>query len=465
MCLRGFLAWMVDVANAAGAFAGAVAVALSTDRSLADQLRRQDMMFTVLIRGLRDGHPVEERRIVRSISDVFSLEQDWRHACAVASSPHLRAIVSNTTERGIVDHAEARPGSDAAPASFPARLAALLHARWTALGDTEQSPLLVLPCELIENNGGVLREIVLGHASRWDLEPGFTRWVETRVDFLSTLVDRIVPGFPRDEADALFAEWGYEDRLAVAAEPFHLWAIEGNDAQRARLKLDNAGLDIVWTDDLRPWRESKIRVLNGGHVASALAAFLAGHDTVREMMEDAAFAGFLRRLIDRDILPFVPLPPDARRAYADAVLERFANPFVRHELLAISTGAIGKWRIRMMPSLLDQIGRDGVASPRIAFSLAALLRFVRGEQDAQGWHGSRAGIRYPIRDDATAIERINAAWRGNRLDHRSLARDVLSDASLWGQDLSRLSGFEDAVARNLDETEREGVTHVLDRLD
>ncbi len=462
--LRGFLDWMVDVANEKGDFDGSVAMAVSTDASTVEQLRRQDMMFTVLVRGLRDGRAVEERRIVRSVSDAFSLEHDWAHACAVASSPALRALVSNTTERGIVDEPEARPAHETPPGSFPARVAALLHARWTALGDTDDSALMVLPCELIENNGGVLRRIVLAHASRWDLDADFADWIERRVDFLSTLVDRIVPGFPRDEADALFAAWGYEDRLAVAAEPFHLWAIEGDEGQRARLKLDCPELHVVWTADLTPWRESKIRVLNGGHVATALAAFLRGHDTVRDMMDDGALAGFLRRMIDRDILPFVPLPPDARRAYADAVLERFANPFVRHALLSISVGAIGKWQIRILPSLLDQIGRDGVASRDLAFSLAALIRFVRGDEDREGWHGLRAGGRYPIRDDGAALAAINAAWRAHEADPCALAHLVLSDPSLWGQDLSRLPGLADEVGRSLAAIEREGIPGALVRI-
>ena len=463
--LRGFLDWMVDVANEKGAFGGSIAVALSTDRSIADQLRHQDMMFTVLVRGLRRGRPVNERRIVRSISDVFSLEQDWAHACAVASSPDLRAVVSNTTERGIVDKDEVRPAPGVSPNSFPARLAALLHARWNALGDTDESALLVLPCELIENNGAALRQIVLAHASRWGLAPGFTGWIERRVDFLATLVDRIVPGFPHEEADVLFADWGYEDRLAVAVEPFHLWAIEGDDAQRARLKLDCPGLDIVWTADLRPWRESKVRVLNGGHIATALAAFLGGHDTVRDMMDDGVVTDFLRRLIDRDILPFVPLPPDERRTYADAVLERFANPFARHALLSISVGAIGKWRIRILPSLLDQVARDSIASSRIAFSLAALIRFVRGEEDAEGWHGMREGQRYPIRDDDVALAAINAIWRGHEGDHHAVARLILADPTVWGQDLSVLPGLADKVARSLAAIEGEGVSRALARID
>ncbi len=463
--LRGFLDWMVDVANQAGAFDGSVAVALSTDASFAEAIRRQDMLYTVLVRGLRDGREVMERRIVEAISDAFGLADDWARAVAVACEPSLVAIVSNTTEAGISDVAEPSPGPGLPPRSFPARLTALLHARWRALKDGPGSGVLVLPCELIEDNGPALKRIVLAHAARWTLEPGFRRWVETEVDVLSTLVDRIVPGFPKTEAATLFEAWGYEDRLAVAAEPFHLWAIEGGPAHRARLPLDAAGLNVVWTENLRPWRESKVRVLNGGHIATALAAFLAGHDTVGEMIGDERFARFLQTLIDRDILPFLPLAPEQGRAYADAVLERFANPFVRHELLSISVGSIGKWAIRILPSLHAVIGRDGRASPRIAFSLASLIRFVRGEREGARRLGVRgASGSYAIRDDDAGLDRINDAWRRHAADPDALARAVLSDATLWGEDLTRLADFAELVARSLALIESEGIGRALDDL-
>ena len=467
--LRGFLDWMVDVANARGAYDGAVAVALSTGRRFADEIAVQDMLYTVLVRGEQDGAPMVERRIIGAIADAFGLAEDWDRALAIARSPALEVVVSNTTEAGIAD-AEQPFAPGRPPSGFPARLAALLHARFEALGP-EGGDLLVLPCELIVDNGPTLRRIVGAHGARWGFGDGFARWLDARVRFRSTLVDRIVAGFPKADAPALFAEWGYEDPLAVTAEPFHLWAIEANGASeaaasdRARLPLAEAGLGVIWTDDLRPWRESKVRVLNGGHTASALAAFLAGHDTVGEMVGDPVFAGALRRTIDDEILPSVPLPDDERRRYAARVLERFANPFNRHELLSISVGSIGKWRIRLLPSLRDAVARDGTAPPGLAFSLAALIRFDRAYgRDGDGFVGRRDAGPYPIRDDAASLARLDAFWRAHGDDAAALVGAVLAARDLWGEDLRDLPGLERETTRHLASILHDGTRAALQRL-
>ena len=196
--------------------------------------------------------------------------------------------------------------------------------------------------------------------------------------FLDTLVDRIVPGFPGAEKETLFREWGYEDPLAVAAEPFHVWVIQGPKAIAAELPLAEAGLDVIWTDDLKPYRTRKVRILNGGHTASVLAAYLAGLDTVEEMTKDPQISAFLRRVLLDEIVPQVPLPDAERRAYAATILERFANPFIRHELLSIALNSVSKWVVRVLPTVEDWV-KDGKPAPDgLAFSLAALLWFYRG---------------------------------------------------------------------------------------
>ena len=460
--LRGFFDWMVDVANECGVYDGGIAIAQTVGHDLARTLAEQDMLYTVLVRGMQDGCQIDERRIVGSVVDAFATSDGWDRALAYAASPQLEILVSNTTESGIVDVEEPAPDSaitpPRAPASFPAKVAALLHARFRALGDVPESGLLVIPCELIERNGATLKRIVAGHAQHWGFEPAFLDWLDREIHFVDTLVDRIVPGYPAADIAALQASWGYVDPLALAAEPFHLLVIQGPASLERRLPLRAAGLEVVWTDDLEPYRVRKVRILNGAHTATALAAFLAGIDTVQAMIDDAQFASFLRRVLDDEIVPFVPLDDAERRSYAHSVLERFANPHIRHDLIAISLNSTAKWRVRILPSIKDAVARDGVVPPGLAFSLAALLRFERCDDPATGL---RDAGRYPVRDDAHALDAINAAWRRHRADIPALVHEILGRAAIWGEDLNTIADLGPSTAAHLARIDQEGVRRAL----
>ena len=456
--LRGFFDWMVDVANERGLYDGGIAIAQTVGHDLARRLAAQDMLYTVIVRGTHDGREIDERRIVSSISDAFGTADGWDLALAYAASPTLQILVSNTTESGIVDVEEPAPGASA-PQSFPAKLACLLHARFRALGAAPGSGLLVVPCELIQHNGATLKRLVGGHARRWQLGDAFARWLDTEIHVVDTLVDRIVPGYPAGDIEQLQAAWGYDDPLAVAAEPFHLLVIQGPAALEARLPLREAGLDVIWTDDLEPYRIRKVRILNGAHTATALAAFLAGLDTVEATIDDAQFAGFLRRVLDDEIVPFVPLADGERRAYAQSVLERFSNPHIRHDLIAISLNSTAKWKVRILPSIKDAVARDGVVQAGLAFSLAALIRFERAS------HGDASGMRdagaYPIRDDAHALAAINAAWTTHASDIAALVREILGEVRIWGEDLNRIADLGERTAAHLARIECEGIRAAL----
>lgn len=462
--LRGFVDWMIDVANEKGTFSGGVAIAQPLPNGLAPALEAQQNLYTVLLRGTSNGREVVDRRMITTVQRSLDPHADWDTFRAIACSRDLRFVVSNTTEAGIVDVVEALD-PNACPKSFPAKVAAILWARWNELGRDAAPGLVFLPCELIEANGATLRRIVLGHADRWGLDPAFARWIETACVFLDTLVDRIVPGYPAAEKAALAAEWGYDDALAVAAEPFHVWVIRGPAEIAAELPLAEAGLDVVWTDDLAPYRTRKVRILNGGHTASVLAAHLAGLDTVEEMTKDAQFRVYLERLLLDEIVPMVPLPDAERRAYAATILERFGNPFIRHELLAISLNSVSKWMVRVLPTIEDRVRTGGAVPGRLAFSLAALLWFYRGERRAEGVVGKRSTGTYPIRDDAHVLDIMVAAWVEARPgEAAATARRLLADARLWGRDLGEIVGLSDAVATAIEAIETVGVRRALDRL-
>ncbi|RBP18372.1 tagaturonate reductase [Roseiarcus fermentans] len=460
--MRGFVDWMVDVANEKGVYRGGVAVAAPRRHAEPPPLAAQDGLYTVLLRGREGGAEVSERRIVSAIQTVLDPYAQWPETIALAASPALKFLVSNTTEAGVVDIPE--PYDPAVcPESFPAKVAALLKARYDALGGPEAPPLIVLPCELIEANGATLRRIVLEHARRWDFSEAALCWIGESCRFFDTLVDRIVPGFPTDEAERLFAEWGYRDPLAIVAEPFHLWVIEAPPDVAAALPLAAAGANVVWTDDVRPYRERKLRLLNGTHTATALAAFLAGLDTVFEMVEDPLFARAVERVAFEELAPSVPLPEAERLSYARSVIERFGNPFLRHELTSIAFNSVSKWRVRLLPPVRQAVAAGRSAPGLVAFSLAALLWFYRCEREQGGFVGRRAKGAYPIRDEPENLTIMAEAWALEpAVGAAAVAARLLADRRLWGEDLTKVGNLAALALAAFEAIERRGVRGALE---
>ncbi|HEX5127591.1 MAG TPA: tagaturonate reductase, partial [Rhodocyclaceae bacterium] len=393
-------------------------------------------------------------------------------SCVEDSS--LRFVVSNTTEAGIA-HVDESLVAGKCPNSFPAKVAALLWHRFQKLGGDSNTGLVFLPCELIEANGSALRSIVLQHVRAWSLPQVFIDWIERHNHFFNTLVDRIVPGFPATEADRLFADFGYDDPLTVAAEPFHLWVIEGpsalTDKIARELPLREAGLDVVWTADLQPYRTRKVRILNGAHTASALAAYSAGLDTVQNMIDDNVVSRYLNKLMFDEIVPFVPLPDAERNSYAQTIMERFANPYIRHELISIALNSVSKWQVRVLPTLKDYVSKYGNAPACLSFSLAALLNFYHGSYNAEGVVIGKRGTNqenkpYPIKDNAEVLTVMTAAWRGwvPGNDLAPLVNSLLGDARLWGEDLNLLPGLTAQVVTRLARIKASGVKDAMAEL-
>ncbi|TNU76005.1 tagaturonate reductase [Miniimonas arenae] len=371
--LRAFVDLMVQQANDAGVLHDAVAAVQSTpwpDPALA-HLEAQDGIYHVLLEGVRDGAPVREFTRVTAVQRIVRAHEDFEAYRALYLSPELRTIVSNTTEAGIAwvpgDDLTATP-----PLSFPAKITALLLDRFRHFDGDPAAGLHVVCCELIEDNATTLREYVLGHAAENALPEAFTQWVRTACTFHDTLVDRIVPGFPREEIDAIHAELGVADLSVVKGEYFGLWVIGGDPVIRDVLPLDRAGLPVEFVPDVRPVREKKVRILNGLHTAMSAVGLLLGATSVREADARPDVAAYLRALLEREVLPTIPGDPDALRAFAASIVERFANPYLHHLLGDIALNALSKYRARNLPVLLDgwAAGRE---APRTAFALAALL--------------------------------------------------------------------------------------------
>ena len=460
--LRAFADWMIDELNGRGLLHSQVLVVQPIRTGQAAMLNAQNGLYTVLVRGTEHGRVVETPRVVTAVRRALDPYTQWADLVAAFTSGEMRFVLSNTTEAGIAYVPEAYDPSRC-PESFPAKVATLLHARYEAVNGHPERGLVFLPCELIEKNGANLRECVLKHISTWKLSPRFYRWVETANLFLNTLVDRIVPGYPKTEAADITAKFAYEDRLLVASEHFHLWVIEGPAELESELPFGRAGLNVIWTDNLTPYRDRKVRVLNGAHTGSVLAAYAAGVNTVREMMEDPQLGAYVRRLVFDEILPHVAQPEAERAAYAEAVLERFRNPFVRHELLSISLNSVSKWKVRVLPSLLDW-ATAGRLPPLLAFSLSALIWFYRGDRQPDGaLQGLRLKDRYPIRDDAPILEFFEKVWAQADVDRdwNALAAAVLGRKELWGRDLNEIPGLTATVVADLGSITSRGMRNTV----
>lgn len=453
--MRGFVDFFLDEARRVGTFPGRVVAIGSTGSGRDAVLEEQDGLFTLVARGLTNRKAVVERRIVASLAGAVSARSSWQDALALAREPHLAFVFSNTTEAGIVLDAGDAPDLDP-PRSFPGKLTAFLHERARAFDLAPERGLVVIPCELVEHNGTRLREIVLELAGRWGLSPEVTTWIDERVLFCDTLVDRIVTGTPVD-AEEIMAHVGYRDALLTECEPYRLFAIEVPEGARDRVAFAR-GLDgVVLAEDIEPYRLRKVRLLNGAHTMMVPVSLLYGLDTVGEAVADPAIGTLVRRAMLDEIAPMLDVP-DAHD-YALEVLERFANPFLRHALVDISLQSTLKMRIRVAPSILAYAARTGEAPRSLAFGFAMWLLYMRGEVQQRI---AAAGLHVPPDDGAEAV---TLRWRtlatGGLEDLNALVTDVCADEALWGADLTTVAGFVDAVTTDLERAHAEGVEAAL----
>ncbi|MBI5473837.1 MAG: tagaturonate reductase [Ignavibacteriae bacterium] len=459
--LRAFVDWKINELNRRGLFNGKVVVVQPLPDGMAEELNEQNCVYTVVRRGLQQGQPVEHSDIITSISRAINPYTHWNEFLACAENPDLRYIVSNTTEAGIVYVETPQPNGEC-PASFPAKVTTLLFKRFHHFSGARDKGMIIIPCELIDRNGHALKENILAHAESWQLGNDFVQWINESCFFYDTLVDRIVPGFPRDEAEDLYRKLGYEDELLVASELFHLWVIEGNGTARKELRFVDAGLNVVWTDNLRPYRTLKVHILNGTHTSFAIPAFLAGKDTVRQSLEDEAIGRFVQQAVFDEIVPTLDAPDDVRKKFAETVLERFRNPFLKHGLLAITLNSVSKFKVRVLPSLLRYQQAHDAIPQALSFSLAALIAFYRGEFNGStslvGWRG---GKHYLVQDDPQHLEFFASTHAQCRRDEKKLCETILGNVQLWDMDLNTVPGLTHAVVRHYSNILHDGVMESL----
>lgn len=433
--LRGFVDYMVDVANEKIDFNSNVQLVQPIPQGLKNLLDKQDSLYHVLLQGLKNGKSYEETRLITCLEGINNPYDSYEDYLALGENPELRFIISNTTEAGIqFDPEDKNPGI--LPKTFPGKLSALLYHRFVHFEGDSTKGLILIPCELIDKNGENLKKCILDYASLWELPTHFSEWIEQHCIFCNTLVDRIVPGFPRDTIADIQKNLGYEDNLVVMAEPFHLWVIEGPAEVEKEFPLHKAGLDVKFVTNQTPYRTRKVRILNGAHTSLVPYAYLQGLRTVRESVEHPEVGTWLRELIFEEIVPTLDMDQTELKAFADAVLERFANPFIVHELKSIALNSISKFKVRVLPSLLAYHEQKNKWPEKLITAFATTILFYKGKV---------AGETMPLNDDQEILEFFAQAWN----DRENLVTTVLQNTSLWGQDLSQQKGLASVLEQAL----------------
>ncbi len=458
--LRGFIADYVHRANRQGYYEGQIVAVGSTGSGRVEIINQQHGLFTHLTEGFVKGETVRTNYLNAALKKAYRTASEWNQIKEIAKEESLSIVISNTTEAGLSyqpDQLNAAP-----PASFPGKLTALLYHRYQHFEGSPESGLIFLPCELLNDNGQVLRNLLLRHAQEHNLEKDFIDWINQSNTFCNTLVDRIVTGTPSQEKHhSICQQLGYEDQLLTVAEPFTFWAIEGPERIRQELTFAEADSSILITKDITPYRERKLRLLNGAHTISIALAYLHGLETMKDCMEDPVMHQFIENVLMNELLPSLPPEVDDAEAFAQNVIDRFSNPFLDHQLLSISMQYTTKMKMRNVPTLFRYYEKFGQAPRLMCLGFAAFLYFLRPvDQNNDTYRGYRSGEYYYIHDDYAGT--FLQVWAG--YDPKltlSWVQEVLANEALWGQNLNQLPGFDEAICTYLQMFDNLGITATL----
>jgi tagaturonate reductase len=438
--LRGFSCWVFQKLIDLELFEGDIHMIQSHGNKIPEAYKTQNNQYHVLEQGIFNQKQVSTISKINCIKEVLNTGQHMGEILKLAANPNLRFMISNTTEAGIVFEEEDLYNPEQLPKTFPGKLTAFLFERYNAFNGDSEKGLFHIPCELIENNGEELKNCILKYIDSWNLAQGFKNWIKEHNYFCNTLVDRIVPGFQKNGLDDVEAKLSFDDKLLVKVEPFYFWAIEGPEKLKNEFPAQKANLEVKFVKDLSPYRKRKVRILNGAHTAMVPIAYLKGFKTVRETVEDTEMAEVIKQMIFKEIIPLLDLPKAELHQFANDVLDRFRNPFIRHELLSISLNSIPKFRVRVLPSILEYNRIAGEWPPLLTKAFASLLVFYSGK-DAQG-------ETIPLKDDPQVLGMFKEAWKND--DKSTFLKDILKNEALWGQNLINESGLFESLSHHLD---------------
>ena len=443
--LRAFVDYLIDKLNQEAGFNAGVAVVQPINAGLVEMLNEQDGLYNLFMRGVKGGKEIQENRTISCIQKSLDPYRDYQAYLDLAAEEELRFLISNTTEAGISfdpgDELEKVPHN-----SFPAKVTALLWKRFQHFNGDPAKGLTIIPCELINHNADNLKKIILDYVELWDLGRDFRGWIENSNTFHNTLVDRIVPGYPKAEIEEYQSKLEFEDKLIVTAEVFLLWVIEGGEDLKAKLPFDKINENVLIVDDIQPYRTRKVRILNGAHTTMVPFAILSGKETVKETVDDEFTGKFVKNAIFEEINPTLDLSEEELNSFASEVLDRFRNPFIKHQLASIALNSISKFKVRVLPSLLEYQERKSALPVRLTFAFACLLRFYKGE-----WNGEKL----PVQDDPQVIEYFSKQWELNDLN--GMVEKVLKKEDFWGEDLTAVPELKEEVVNALKAIKEKGV--------
>ncbi len=426
--LRAFIEWILQDLNDKGAISSDVAVVQPMPFGRVKELADQDGLYTLRLEGIDKGEKVKTSRVIDIIGDCVNPFTQYEHFLSYGESEDLQVIISNTTEAGIAFDPTDTDFTQC-PKSFPGKLLALLKRRYDRFDGDMSKGLAIIPCELIDNNGDELYKCLTRLAEHNGMDKDFIKWMQTANHFTSTLVDRIVPGYPRNEIDAIREEVGYVDNNVVKGEIFHLWVLKKEPFVQKVLPADSTGLNVIFADSIKPYKQRKVKILNGSHTAMVPVAYLCGIDTVGEAVNDPVIGKFVRDFIFDEVNPTIDLPQDQMTAFANSVIERYRNPFIRHELMSIALNSTTKFRTRLLPTLTDYVRITGNLPKHLLFSFAAIVEFHKGKRGDED---------IALKDDSALLAHWAKLWAEFNGDYLKLAEKALAWTEAWEMDMNAI---------------------------
>lgn len=453
--LRAFVDWIIQDLNDKKAIDAGVVVVQPMPFGRVEDLAKQDCLYTLRLEGLIDGEKVKKSEVINVIGDTINPYVQYDKLLEYGRSEDLETIISNTTEAGIALD-ETDTDFAVCPKSYPGKLLALLKARYEKFNGAKDKGLAIVPCELIDNNGDELKKCLIELAKINKFDEKFIDWVANCNHYTSTLVDRIVPGYPRNEIEDIQKETGYVDNNIVKGEIFHLWVLKKEPHVQKVLPADKTGLNVIFADDIKPYKQRKVKILNGSHTALVPVAYLCGIDTVGEAVNDPEIGKFVHDFIFEEVNPTIKLPQDQMIAFANSVLDRYKNPFIRHELMSIALNSTTKFKTRLLPTLVDYVEKYGILPQRLLFSYAAIAVFHQGK---------RGGEDIALKDDPEYLAKWRELWATFDGDYASLAREILAWEAAWDMDMNAIHpDICSVVAKNLEAICTKGMRAALEDL-
>lgn len=446
--LRAFIDWFIQELNDKADFNGDVCVVQPLPFGRLEELRKQDGLYTLLLEGVSNGQLIQQKQIIDVLSDFINPYEDWNSYLEYAKSTDLKIILSNTTEAGILYDSSDLDETKTSP-TYPGKLLTFLKKRFDTFHGSYDSGLYILPCELIDHNGDTLKEVLNKLSKDRHYSDSFIEWLNHANYFYNTLVDRIVPGYPKNQIEQLQKENGFIDNNIVKGEIFHLWVIEGNSSIKDILPIDKANLNILVTDNVKPYKERKVKILNGSHTCMVPIAYQYGVRAVNEMMNTEYLKNWLFTFLQKEVCPTIQLPQNEIEQFTNDVMERFANPTIYHELLTISLNSMTKYKTRILPSAISYYEMTQKLPTYSLFSLASLF-VMYSLKDESG--------NIIVKDDDRFITMWKRLWDENQVE--KLVHEVMS-LKHWEYDFNEMKGSFDYVIECINDILKLGMKDAL----